>query len=108
VDQNPDSQHMKALERANKVRFARAELKKEVLKKPIVLLETLENPPDFTYTMRLGELVGAQMRWGPTRTRKFLHLLALKESVAIGKMTLRQRRLVIDALQDKIKRRESK
>lgn len=94
---DPDTaQHMEALGEANRIRFARAELKREVLRGDTTVLQVLSSPPEFTDHMPLGELLRAQDRWGHTRVRKFLNQHNLSVTKPIGSLTLRQRRELLE------------
>ncbi len=65
-------QHMRALERANKVRLARAELKRQVATGQIDAAEVLLACPWEAENMAVADLLVSQRRWGQTRCRKFL------------------------------------
>jgi hypothetical protein len=85
-------QHMRALERANKVRLARAELKRSVAVGAIDVAEVIRGCPWETESMAVGDLLMSQRRWGQTRCRKFLAQISMSEKKTIGSMTERQRR----------------
>lgn len=92
------AQHLRALERANLVRLARAELKRAIARGDIDPSEVVQECPWETESMTLAELLNSQRRWGRTRTRKFLTPLALSENKPLGTLTARQRRLVATEL----------
>jgi hypothetical protein len=85
-------QHMRALERANKVRLARAELKRRVAAGEVDVAEVIVQCPWEASSMAVGDLLMSQRRWGQTRSRKFLAQIPMSEQKAIGSMTERQRR----------------
>lgn len=87
-----------ALERANTIRFARAELKRSIGRGEISAKEVLEVVPTFMASCPIAELLCAQRRWGRTRARKFLLPFAINESRSLSELTARQRDLLIDAL----------
>lgn len=87
-------QHMRALERANKVRLARAELKRAIARGDMTVAEVVKTCPWETESMTLAELLTSQRGWGRTRARKFLLGLALNENKAMGTLTPRQRGLL--------------
>src|SRR5580693_582777 len=70
-----EPQYMRALERANEVRVARAELKRRVAYGDI----------------EVADLMMSQRRWGATRSRKIMALLPLSERKTVGSLTSRQR-----------------
>lgn len=87
-------QHMQALERANLVRLARAELKRSIARGDIEASEVVQECPWETESMTIAELLSSQRRWGRTRVRKFLGSLALNENKKLGTLTSRQRLLL--------------
>ena len=84
-------QHMRALERANEVRLARADLKRRIALGSIDVAEVLVDCPWEAESMAIGDLLMSQRRWGQTRCRKFLAQLPMSEKKTIGSMTDRQR-----------------
>ncbi|HEX3735587.1 MAG TPA: hypothetical protein VHU86_10620 [Solirubrobacterales bacterium] len=87
-------QHMQALERANLVRLARAELKRAIARGDANASEVVRECPWETESMTIAELLTSQRRWGRTRARKFLMPLSLSENKQLGTLTQRQRRLL--------------
>lgn len=85
-------QHMRALERANQVRLARAELKRRVAGGEIGVAEVILECPWEAESMAVADLLMSQRRWGQTRCRKFLAQLPMSEQKTVGSMTERQRR----------------
>jgi hypothetical protein len=91
-------QHMRALERANLVRLARAELKREIARGDLCASEVVRDCPWETESMTISELLTSQRRWGRTRARKFLLPLSLNENKQLGTLTSRQRELLSSEL----------
>jgi len=87
-------QHMRALERANLVRLARAELKRAIARGDVSASEVVRDRPWETESMTISELLTSQRRWGRTRARKFLLPLSLNENKQLGTLTSRQRDLL--------------
>ena len=87
-------QHMRALERANLVRLARAELKRAIARGDLEASEVVRDCPWETESMTISELLTSQRRWGRTRARKFLMPLSLNENKQLGTLTSRQRRVL--------------
>ncbi len=85
-------QHMRALERANKVRLARAGLKRGVAIGEIDVAEVILDCRWETQSMAVGDLLMSQRRWGQTRCRKFLAQIPMSEKKTVGSLTDRQRR----------------
>src|SRR5271166_2605965 len=91
-------QYMRALERANQVRLARAELKRRVAVGEIEVAEVILECPWEAHSMAVADLLMSQRRWGQTRCRKFLSQIPMSEKKTIGSMTERQRRTLALAL----------
>jgi hypothetical protein len=94
-------QHMEALARANRVRLARAALKRAVTAGDVDAAEIVRDCPWEVETMTVGELLRSQRRWGRTRARKFLFSLALNENRELGRFTERQRAILATELEAK-------
>jgi hypothetical protein len=83
---------MRALERANEVRLARADLKRRVATGEVTVAEVILECPWEAASMAVADLLMSQRRWGQTRCRKFLAQIPMSEKKTIGSMTERQRR----------------
>jgi hypothetical protein len=83
---------MRALERANQVRLARASLKRRIALGEIDVATVILECPWEAESMAVADLLISQRRWGQTRCRKFLAQLAMSEKKTVGSMTDRQRR----------------
>jgi hypothetical protein len=94
-------QHMQALARANRVRLARAELKRSISRGEVDVAEVIRECPWETESMSLAELLTSQRRWGRTRARKFLQSLSLNENKRLATLTSRQRALLLSELETK-------
>lgn len=87
-------QYMRALQRANEVRLARAELKRRVADGELSVAEVVLTCPWETESMEISDLLTSQRRWGHTRCRKFLAGIPMSETKTVGSMTERQRRSI--------------
>jgi hypothetical protein len=96
---SPGPQRLRALERANAVRLARAELKRKIAEGEASAAEIILEPPDEALSWAIGELLMSQRRWGNTRCRKFLSRYHISETKPVGALTDRQRRLLADDLE---------
>jgi hypothetical protein len=94
----PVPQHLQALERANRVRLARAELKRSIGRGEIPVSRVITECPWEASTMTLSELLRSQSRWGRTRTRKLLASAGLSENKRVETLTERQRMLLVSQL----------
>src|SRR5829696_7553404 len=87
----PAPQHMQALAQANRVRLARAELKRQVAEGEATVAEIVLACPWEAESMAIADLLVSQHRWGRERCRRFLGALRISETKTIGSMTERQR-----------------
>jgi hypothetical protein len=94
----PGPQHLRALERANAVRLARADLKRRVADGELAAAQVILGAPWEADSMTVSDLLTSQRRWGHTRCRKFLQAIPMSENKTIGSMTERQRRAVAQLL----------
>ena len=89
---------MRALQRANRVRLARAELKRQVADGHREVSQVVLDNPWEVESMPICELLMSQHRWGRTRCRRFLATIPMPENKTIGSMTERQRRALAEGL----------
>lgn len=89
-----DPQRLRALERANEIRLARAGLKRRIATGEISAADVILTPPKEAVSWSVGELLMSQRRWGSTRCRKFLIHTQILETKRIGTLTERQRRVL--------------
>jgi hypothetical protein len=87
----PAPQHLRALARANEVRLARAELKRQVADGEISAAHVILECPWEAASMTVSDLLTSQRRWGSTRCRKLLASIPMSENKTVGSMTERQR-----------------
>ncbi len=95
----PGPQRLRALERANEIRLARACLKRRIALGEVSAADVLLACPEEARCWPIGELLTSQRRWGTTRCRKFLARNQLVETKHIGTLTDRQRRILAASLQ---------
>ena len=84
-------QHLRALERANRVRLARAELKRRIAGGELTASEVIVECPWEASSMSISDLLMCQRRWGRARCRRLLVALGVPENKQIGTLTQRQR-----------------
>jgi hypothetical protein len=97
---SPGPQHLQALQRANAVRLARADLKRRVAEGDVSAADVILGSPWEAESMTVSDLLTSQKRWGSTRCRKFLQCVPIPENKTIGSMTERQRRALAELLSD--------
>jgi hypothetical protein len=86
-----EEQHLRALEYANRVRLARARLKRKIASGELAAAEVVLNCPWQAYSMSISDLLMSQKRWGRTRCRRLLLSLGVPENKQVGTLTERQR-----------------
>lgn len=84
-------QRLAALKAANRVRLARAELKRKVAAGEVSAADVVVNCPWEAASMPISDLLRSQRRWGAARCRRLLVSLSLPENKEVGTMTERQR-----------------
>jgi hypothetical protein len=94
----PAAQHMRALAQANRVRLARAELKRQVSEGEASVADVVLSCPWEAESMTISDLLMSQHRWGRTRCRRFLASIPMSETKTVGSMTERQRRALAGML----------
>jgi len=87
-----EPQHLRALEQANRVRLARAELKRRIAEGELSASEVIVLCPWEAASMSVADVLTSQRRWGGTRCRKFLAAFRISETKTVGSLTDRQRR----------------
>jgi len=91
-------QHLQALEAANRVRLARASLKRRVASQELSAAEVIAEFSSDVGGMAVGDLLLSQRRWGRARCQRVLLALGLSEHKEIGRLTERQRRALLALL----------
>jgi len=84
-------QHMRALRQANRVRLARAELKRQIADGGRSVSDVIVECPWEAESMAIADLLMSQHRWGRTRCRRFLASMQMSETKTVGTLTDRQR-----------------
>jgi hypothetical protein len=95
----PGPQHLRALQRANRVRLARAELKRRIAEGEVSAAEVILTSPWEADSMAIADVLMSQRRWGGTRCRKFLAMFQISETKTVGSLTERQRRALAAQLE---------
>lgn len=91
-------QRMTALERANDIRFRRADLKRDLKAGRVTIYALLLDPPACIDTMKLGDLLLAVPSLGRVKVNKALSRCQISPSKSIGGLTVRQRDEVVALL----------
>jgi hypothetical protein len=92
-------QHLRALERANEVRLARAALKRRIASHETTVAQVVATPPREAERMTIGNLLMSQKRWGRARSKRLLVSIGVPENKELGTLTERQRIVLSAVLQ---------
>ena len=84
-------QHLRALEYANRVRLARARMKRMIGTGELPAADVVLSCPWQAHSMSISDLLMSQKRWGRTRCRRLLVSLGVPENKQVGTLTERQR-----------------
>ena len=95
-------QHLRALEHANRVRLARAEMKRAIASGELGVTEVVLGCPWQAHSMAISDLLMSQKRWGRARCRRLLASTGVPENKPIGTLTERQRGALTDVLHTKL------
>ncbi len=94
-------QHLRALEHANRVRLARAEMKRGIATGQLGVVDVIVDCPWQVESMSISDLLMSQKRWGRARCRRLLTSIGIPENKPVGKLTDRQRSAAADVLRSK-------
>jgi hypothetical protein len=92
------AQRRRALEYANGVRRARADLKRRVRAGRLGAAEVVVACPWYARTMTVTDLLVSQRGWGPIRSRRLLRSVLVPENKQVGALTQRQRLAIVAVL----------
>jgi hypothetical protein len=84
-------QHLRALEYANRVRLARARMKRRIAAGELSAADVVLSCPWQAHSMSISDLLMSQKRWGRARCRRLLVSLGVPENKQVGTLTERQR-----------------
>jgi len=83
-------QQAMALAEANRVRMARAALKRKIKAGELHVWDVLRKPPEFILGIEIGALVMCERRWGLSRARSLLARIPIRETRQLRLLTERQ------------------
>lgn len=92
------AQHLQALAHANKVRLARAEMKRRIAAGELGAADVILGCPWEAESMSVSDVLMSQKRWGRARSRRLLDTVAIPENKRVGTLTQRQRALLATRL----------
>jgi hypothetical protein len=92
------NQRMDALARANEVRSARAQLKRDLKAGRSSIHSLLLNPPEYLETAKVFDMLLAVPKYGRVKVNKMLLLCRISPSKTIGGLSQRQRSELVSLL----------
>jgi hypothetical protein len=89
---------MDALERANKIRTARAQLKRDLKAGKVSIQKLLLEPPAYLETAKVFDMLLAVPKYGRVKANKVLVQCRISPSKTIGGLSERQRTELVSML----------
>jgi hypothetical protein len=91
-------QRMEALRRANEIRTARAQLKRDLKSGRRSIHDLLLEPPEYVSTAKVFDMLLAVPKYGRVKVNKVLQLCRISPSKTIGGLSQRQRTELVSML----------
>jgi len=82
---------MKALRRANEIRTARAQLKRDLKAGKVKVEQLLIDPPEYVLSAKAFDMIIAVPKYGRVKANKILSQCRISPSKTIGGLSERQR-----------------
>ena len=92
------TQRMDALHRANEIRSARAQLKRDLKSGRRSIHSLLLDPPEFVETAKVFDMLLAVPKYGRVKTNRILNQCRISPSKTIGGLSERQRTELVSQL----------
>jgi hypothetical protein len=92
------NQRMDALAKANEIRTARAQLKRDLKAGRISIHQLLLEPPEFLETAKVMDMLLAVPKYGRVKANKVLQTCRISPSKTIGGLSDRQRAELVSLL----------
>ena len=89
---------MDALERANKIRTARAQLKRDLKAGKVSIHQLLLKPPSYLETAKVFDMLLAVPKYGRVKVDKILRTCKISPSKTVGGLSERQRNELVSML----------
>jgi hypothetical protein len=89
---------MDALQRANKIRTQRAQLKRDLKASRVSIDTLLTSPPEFVETAKVFDMLLAVPKYGRVKANKILQQCRISPSKTIGGLSERQRSELVSFL----------
>ena len=91
-------QRMAALERANGIRSARAQLKRDLKAGRKSIVDLLDSPPDYVLTAKVFDMLLAVPKYGRVKANRVLNQCRISPAKTIGGLSERQRGELVSRL----------
>ena len=98
VPERTNEQRMRALRRANEIRSARAQLKRDLKAGKARVEKLLLNPPDYVLSAKAFDMILAVPKYGRVKANKILTQCRISPSKTIGGLSERQRAELVHML----------
>jgi hypothetical protein len=89
-------QRMEALTRANEIRVARAQLKRDLKQRRIRIEQVIADPPEYVLTAKVYDMLVAVPRLGRVKVGRLLTQCRISQSKTVGGLSERQRAELLD------------
>ena len=91
VPERTSEQRMKALNKANEIRTARAQLKRDLKAGKVKIQTLLLDPPEYVMSAKAFDMILAVPKYGRVKANKILTQCRIAPSKTIGGLSERQR-----------------
>ena len=91
-------QRMAALERANGIRSARAQLKRDLKAGRKSIVDLLSSPPEYVLTAKVFDMLLAVPKYGRVKANRVLNQCRISPAKTIGGLSERQRAELVSRL----------
>jgi hypothetical protein len=91
-------QRMDALKRANGIRTARAQLKRDLKAGRSSIHDLLDSPPEYVMTAKVFDMLLAVPKYGRVKTNRVLNQCRISPAKTIGGLSERQRKELVNLL----------
>jgi hypothetical protein len=98
VPERTNEQRMRALKRANQIRSARAQLKRDLKAGKVKVEKLLIDPPDYVLSAKAFDVILAVPKYGRVKANKILTQCRISPSKTIGGLSERQRAELVHML----------
>ena len=98
VPERSREQRMRALRRANEIRSARAQLKRDLKAGKVKIEKLLLDPPEYVLSAKAFDMILAVPKYGRVKANKILTQCRISPSKTIGGLSERQRSELVTQL----------